>query len=1219
MNIRLAAIITLTFILNISRTNAQITRGQENRPLSCSFLKNEEIITEGQAVSNVLFVKNINGISREFYLEVTVPNGWKTMVSSERIYKLDPEDSIYIPIRITPNNLLMKGATKYSINVFVIGTDGRAHAMCSFFVGKLKKSAWDMAVLPRSRIYFLNDENRAPLSIFVANKGEEEQELNLSWKIMGRGLSLKTDSLKKNFLDFKLKEDKDTIINFIADIARPDLNFSRIDIESYRPDSDLEGRKYTVYFRAVEPFFRQPKGTKDKTPSGSESPKISGTSPQSGGTSKSATANLIKLNSSVDFVKLSNTALLNNYGAGIIPLTWNSNLINVLGVQPMWSNNFMLRFTPHKGAMLYGNLQHFFTYYSPGNATFQNLQGNLAYFSSKLDIILGQGTTLRDPLIMSVGGLNAVGRGFSAVYRPIKNISINSFYSQGPQLFSINPQFNSFGISVGYSSLSNNKFKASAGYVRTEFFQLATLQQNFIAGFYWRINKEHKIQASAGLTDRQDSLGLPSQSSRQALNWMARYSGSFFNKRLFQSFSGVSRTIFRPINGSVQTLFLNNRTAWRTKDFNFILSNSIINSINTINNNSYRLLQIPSNLSLGLAQKMKINLMPSIYHNFITDTLFRMHQIGLMLNNNYYDYNRNIRLALNFMGSYNFYTDTLNYRPIFNSNVFLMAGYKTFNSNIRYTYGPINFGGVRQFHLNPGRYPQYIFINLNKQHIFQKIRHFVFDFALNYSWNNITYAHNIALTPVVYFFTKNGWRFNASFFYNLNARNPELAQQFYTFQGIGIPLPEPEAGTQYASNFNLQFGLRKDFGIKLPKKMRKNFYTNPSFIAFLDFNGNKIKDNDEVALENMVIQLNGHEAITDKDGRCQFLNVEQQRYFYNVIPLIDLGGWFTLRSDSIDIGPQGVYYVPFTKGVKIEGTVLLDREKFTEDVLADLDLSKIRIFTTDTSGNSYSTLTDRQGNFSFYVPFGYYALSMDEEVLSDRFFVAQNNIPIELEEGLESYYQAFFIIEKRRKVKKKKFNDKGELIYTEEVENIEKKSSGNKKFKNRKDEDGLFNEERKNGGTTKDSTDNIRLNYDELDKRIQKLDSIINNIKERSLLSENSKPNQEFNRQILIDALKQLKEEEERNTPYYIVQVAIYPKGQQVPPDINNRLISGSLLTLDDRTGNTIYYFGEKFANSSKAMEAQSYAIRNKIGKPEIKVLFRNRILTLNEFKNTNR
>jgi hypothetical protein len=36
-------------------------------------------------------------------------------------------------------------------------------------------------------------------------------------------------------------------------------------------------------------------------------------------------------------------------------------------------------------------------------------------------------------------------------------------------------------------------------------------------------------------------------------------------------------------------------------------------------------------------------------------------------------------------------------------------------------------------------------------------------------------------------------------------------------------------------------------------------------------------------------------------------------------------------------------------------------------------------------------------------------------------------------------------------------------------------------------------------------------------------------------------------------------------------------------------------------------------------MEAQSYAIRNKIGKPEIKVLFRNRILTLNEFKNTNR
>lgn len=1215
---KIPVILSLLIILlmNISGTYAQI-KGQEYRPLTCGFSKTEEIVGDGGTISNVLFVKNINGITREFYLEITLPTGWKTLNSSNKVYKLDPNDSMYIPVRIIPNKKLMKGSTRYNINVLVVGTDGRAHAICSFFAGKPKRTEWEMSILPRSRIYFLNGQSRVPLSLYVANKGEEEQQLNISWSYLGRGISLSPDSsTNKNFLDLKLKEDTDTILDFTADIARPDYNYSKVDLETYNPFSDLEARRYRLYVKAIEPFYRPGKGVPDLTPFGFQEGKENVYRPPSGGGSKTANADLIKLNSAVDFVKLSPTASINNYGSGVIPVIWYSNLFNILGMQPMWGNNFISRFSPRKNSMLYSNLQHFFTYYSPTKATYQNLVGNVFYASPKLDFYVGQGPGfLGTGAIGGMGTGGGVGSGISVGYRPTNKLRLSTFFSQGPRFFNINPNSRAVGAAAGYN-FSNN-FQTSLAYTFSNNRQNNSDNQALSGGFRLNFRKNHNVMAGGGLQFLRDSIGATSQLNRIAYNAMLNYGGTFFKGRLTQNIMGSTM-----INPTLPNQFSQFYTIGGTSSINgngwgLNLSSAFNRSINRFNNINQIITQIPSTISFWVKNKINFNTFPVLFHNYITDNFFRYHNAGFAVSGSHYNYTKNFRISANLRGAYNFYSDTISYAPIFNANFFTTMAYRSISANIGYNYGPMDLLGVRQFHKNPTIYPQYVFLSINKQHIFRKIRQFVFDFSLNYSWNNITYAHNLALAPVVYFFTKKGWRFNASVFYNLNARDPEQSRQFYSYQGTNIPLPEVEPGIQFSNNFNLQFGIRKEFGILLPKKWRKNFYSNPTFIAFLDFNGNKIKDKDEVALENMVVQLNGHEAITDKEGKCQFLNVEQKRYFFNVIPLVDINGWFSLRKDSVDITPSGVYYVPFSKGVKIEGTVLLDREKFTEDILGDLDLSKIRIFTTDTSGNTFSTLTDRQGNFSFYIPFGFYALSMDESVVSDRFIIAQNNIPLELEEGIESYYQAFFIIEKRRRVKKKKFNEKGELVYVEEVENNEGRPNRNKKAKDANEELGIFNEERRNGSVKKDSTELWRMNYEELDKRIQRLDSIINELKDKSVQgnANNNNNSQGFNQIVLMDALKKLKDEEERNTPYFIVQVIELPKGQTVPADILEKYNSGTLRTLDDGN-NTIYYFGSKFTDVNKAVDAVGVATKNKIGKPELKVQFKGRVMTLNEYKN---
>jgi prophage tail gpP-like protein len=99
---------------------------------------------------------------------------------------------------------------------------------------------------------------------------------------------------------------------------------------------------------------------------------------------------------------------------------------------------------------------------------------------------------------------------------------------------------------------------------------------------------------------------------------------------------------------------------------------------------------------------------------------------------------------------------------------------------------------------------------------------------------------------------------------------------------------------------------------------------------------------------------------------------------------------------------------------------VLDREKYAADANEQLDLSKIRISVSDSSGKTLSTLTDAKGGYTLYVPSGNYVLTMDDAVLGERFALAQNNIDIELKIGMEGFFYTFYVVEKKRKINMRK-------------------------------------------------------------------------------------------------------------------------------------------------------------------------------------------------------
>ena len=116
---------------------------------------------------------------------------------------------------------------------------------------------------------------------------------------------------------------------------------------------------------------------------------------------------------------------------------------------------------------------------------------------------------------------------------------------------------------------------------------------------------------------------------------------------------------------------------------------------------------------------------------------------------------------------------------------------------------------------------------------------------------------------------------------------------------------------------------------------------------------------------------------------------------------------------------DSILEIPFVKGVTIYGEIYIDRDKANTEFNTQIDLSNLRVSALD--GVNIYTLTDSKGKFSMYVPFGYYTISIDEDILGNKFKVLENNFKVKLDESTESVFVSFYLVEKRKKITIKKF------------------------------------------------------------------------------------------------------------------------------------------------------------------------------------------------------
>jgi len=972
-----------------------------NSGLSVSYLNADINLNSVEFVSNVLKVYNSDSKPRAFYIDVAIPARWQLITKVDRYFTVNANDTLFIPLRILPRDF-KKTSVNYTITTVLISEDGYQIGDASFLAHTTKISKWELNVWPREKIYFTNKSDIVPFSTNIYNNGNIDQSILFYFKEIGNRAIIKDENgsiLNDKKREFKLLPGADTTLNFTFTAFKQKRNTQRVDIENYNPAFNALERKYSVIVFTKDAEINN-KGSYVKS-------------------------------KRISLIKLPNLSKMSQFGYASLPVIMDLNVFNLIGRQPILNAVFRGSTQLENGGNLTYFFQNNFTSYIGRNVV-GGSAFTLGYTKNKINVNIGNVGTL------GIGGMsftNGGGRGINASYQITKNHRLGAYFTRGPQFF--NPFFGVQGFGGFYiGSFQKLRVAASAGHLYNNIADFRAV--SFGTNLMYTVAKVHNI--NAGFSGRYLYQTVNPTGTRLDYNANLSYNGQFgkyIREMLtvrYLSIAAVNPNRFRwnVIHRTQFSYFkklplsLNNNYSERL-DFRRVGPNNFQSVFSRF---------VANNLNTGFQLSDNAIISPNIFYNFIQLGSRWGHSRGAGLSYNFFNTDTRLRFTYFAQGGYNF-LPSLGTPNTFFFNTAAMTQFRTLTFNVRYTYGTGVMDTLNTFLTT--NYPQTIGINASYQYALRDERFLLIPFV-NYNYVSVRNRHSVGVFPDFYFFSRSGWRFRLSVGSNFSFSE---RINFNAIVPVNNNNNQNENRWRFSSGINITVGVRKAFGIPIPKKLTKKRFASPTFICFYDFNGNKVYDFGELLIENVVINVGETQVLSNEDGKCLIENIPAGKYKYYVFSLEDLGTWYPVYEDSLSLTDEKKIYVPFVKGVKITGKVVLDREKFSSEVEKDLNLSKIKIIAVDSLGKVYTSVTNNNGEFDIFVPYGRYALSMDESILSsDRYRLLRNNYIVELKDGIDGIFHTFYIVERKRKLAKKKFGSDGKLI-EEVIEEQTKPKNGN--------------------------------------------------------------------------------------------------------------------------------------------------------------------------------
>ena len=934
------------------------------------FIKGEIELKQGQIVSNVLKVINLGRRPITFTTDLLIPGSWTRIDDENKKHIAKQNDTVIVPIIISPTKLV-NGNTEIIINSFLISEQQQQLANNYFSLKTKKQVSWDIELSDVQNMYLKNGETTKKFNFQVHNSGNYKQDLFVNYTIPKKDLFL-ADTLGKMIKQpnttFTLDANERKRFDYIVNIKNMNRrNFRRVSQDSYDPYKVEDKKSHSLIINSSEPRLSK-KGLQKRT--------------------------------KVNFIKLPNELKANPYGYPYIPLTVRLSAQNILDERSFLSLNIrgFKQFNETSNLIYSTDISYSNSYFT--NNIFKNAPWYVGYFDDKKTIEVGQ-------ISGNLMGISSSGKGIKGSYKINDQHQVGAFYTNSGGFAASNSSI-SFGAWHNYSYNEDIELRTQIGRninsISDRSINVISFQPRI------RLQKKHNISFVSSFTNKKQD-NEPAYFKANGLMIGSSYTSNFLKKRLRVNFS--ARYNDRNFSyGNYDRFYANQRTSYTLNDkWNVFLSNNYQKSssfnLNTGNVN-FSQQTLYNNLVFNTKSESG-NYQPGIFYEYRNYPNSIIHNRGLTFRFSNYNFTKNLINSLYLKAGYTKPTlNNVSNKDYFNLEVSSLTRFRTWNFNARYNLGAFSTLTSQQT-LNDFITPQSIRLSAQNQYLFPS-KNLIIESSAVYSYNNVFNNHTLGIYPTVYFFNKTGWRFGMSSNYTFTTSDYSSV-----FDNL-----DNQAGNQFSglnkttsSNFNLNFSLKKDFGVPIPFVDR--IAATGNFVAFLDLNGNGIKEKNETTLENVVIKVGKKEILTNLDGEATMKNLLLDEYDFDAFSLENLNGWFPNVEAKVSIKNDETIYVPFVRGVKVYGDVVLDRQKIAVSDSKPTDLSRIKVSATK-GEKIYSALTNNTGRFEFYLPFGDYVITMDEAILNDRLQITRNNIPLKLKNTQDGVYISFYIIEKRRKV-----------------------------------------------------------------------------------------------------------------------------------------------------------------------------------------------------------
>lgn len=969
--------------------------------IAMEYVKEKVEHSPDSAFFNILKVTNHNGKAIQGVVRVTAPVGWKVISEEETIVNIEPDESTYIPVRVSLARTA-NGGVSYVINATLYSNrtlfpdKNQTSISKACYITIPKKVKWDMYPVTR-QVYFDRYTQSSSLKLKMNNQGNGSQVVKLEFDI---GTSLVMDGAlgKKHFLSVELKPHTDTVLSFPVKYIPPD--------ESSLWDRDFS--KLTIKVNAVSDTITQ--------------------------------------KASVSF-KYLESSFYNTLFNKLTPLTIEVQMQNLLSeADPrmlfgawgyVWLKNdhtidYNVRipgisFTRYKDASEFG------TY------LWQRSRMLVQYKAGKWEVRAGDITSNG-----SMGLITAFGRGISGTYDITDKHRVGGAVAAtvANRIYSGNlnyvtkalPRGIILGSSLTFIADNYNKLNIFGGDVSTAI--------PLFAG--------HSINAALGVTQTQhnydnqtffDALGNPiitNDPSKSFLGFGAR-AGYMIDRRKFKSslFGTYSTPHFSQYFGS--RLMVNGAADYYVnKKYFFVFSSNLTFQDPQI----YTLgILIPENNYLAGRHKVeladKINSRLTLYCGPFIEHLsqkrLKIDANGDSVSTRFKTYSPRLSLRLNyktgisgyvspyFMPGYTYVTSaedtTIGIPSPFAKNVYYnaKAGLNVIQNNwglnVFYYYGPHDLVTQSDY---------YYFNHYSKSiRIMPYFQKYYFNKLLLVSSYNSYYYEVISSTERL--------ALNARFNFNFeNNWTLFVDNNLYAFSRISS-----DGGKIFSRSYYLNIGFRKSFDIPQPRVK----YYDLKIVCFKDVNGNKIQDENEQGIPDIVIAIDRTvetdsvtgksirrpgqfvpiEMVTDNFGHVAYYHIPEGECKLNIVPLMNLADLYNVngQKQKVSVARDTTYYIPFVQSYRVTGRVIVNRDEYSS--VGAISVSNIRITATDSLGNSFPTLTGSDGYYTLYVPqAGTYKVTINQ-VLGEHFFLQESEYEVSFD-GAKDFRVDFIFNEKKRKI-----------------------------------------------------------------------------------------------------------------------------------------------------------------------------------------------------------